>query len=75
MHDLIRYGACGRAIQVLAPGRLNIRSIEAQTLAQGVTVDSVTKVAQQFFALFQMRRDEEAKRLKLLYPPRKHSVR
>lgn len=75
MHDILRYGACGRAVQVLAPGRLNIRSVEAQTLAQGVTVDSVTKVAQQFFALFQERREEERKRLKLMYPPRKHQVR
>lgn len=74
-HDILRYGACWRTTQVMAPSRLNLRSMESQTLAGGVTPDSVAKVAQQFFAMFQSRREEERKRLNLLYPPRPHSVR
>ena len=75
MHDMLRYGTCWRTVQMLAPSRLNLRSVESQTLANGVTPDSVVKVAQLFFGDFQLRREEEGKRLKLMYPPRKHSVR
>lgn len=75
MHDVLKYGACHRAVQTMAPGRLAARSIESQTLLPENPVDSVNKVAQQLFGLFQLRREEERKRLLDMYPPRKHRVR
>lgn len=75
LHDVLRYGACWRTIQMMAPARMNLRSIEAQTDAQGVTPDSITNVAKQFFQMFALRRDEERKRLLDKYPMRKHYVR
>lgn len=75
LHDVLRYGTCWRTIQMMAPARMNLRSIEAQTDAQGVTPDSITNVAKQFFSMFALRRDEERKRLLDKYPMRKHYVR
>lgn len=75
MHDLIRFGVCWRAVQMLAPGRMNLRSIEAQTDAAGVDPNSITNVAKQFLGMFQLRRDEERQRLLDRYPVRKHLVR
>lgn len=74
LHDVLRYGACWRTIQMMAPARMNLRTIEAQTDAQGVTPDSITNVAKQFFQMFAMRREEERKRLLDKYPMRKHYV-
>jgi hypothetical protein len=74
LHDVLRYGACWRAIQMLAPARMNLRSIEAQTDAAGVTPDSITNVAKQFYSMFALRREEERKRLLDKYPLRKHYV-
>lgn len=74
MHDLLRFGTCWRAVQMMAPSRLNVRAVEAPE-TNGVSPNSIKEVAQQFFALFSMRRDEERKRLQLLYPPRPHRVR
>lgn len=75
IHDVLRYGACWRTIQMMAPARMNLRTIEAQTDAQGVTPDSITNVAKQFFQMFALRREEERKALLDKYPMRKHYVR
>lgn len=75
LHDVIRFGIAWRAVQMLAPGRMNLRSIEAQTDAAGVDPNSITNVAKQFLGMFQLRRDEERKRLLDRYPVRKHLVR
>lgn len=75
LHDVIRFGVAWRAVQMLAPGRMNLRSIEAQTDAAGVDPNSITNVAKQFLGMFQLRRDEERQRLLDRYPVRKHLVR
>jgi len=75
LHDILRYGACWRTIQMMAPARMNLRTVEAQVDAQGVTPDSITNVAKQFFQMFALRRDEERKNLLDKYPMRKHYVK
>jgi hypothetical protein len=75
MHDVIRYGACWRVIQTLPVGRLNLRSIEAQTNADQVTPAVISEISKQFAQMFQLRRQEERQRQLDKYPPRKHYVR
>jgi hypothetical protein len=74
-HDIIRYGVCWRAVQTLPVGRLNLRSIEAQTNADNVTPAVISEISKQFAQMFALRRDEERKRQLTKYPPRKHYVR
>lgn len=74
MHDVLEFGACWRAIQKMAPAKLNARAVEDPT-TNGVSPSSIKDVAQQFFGLYVLRRDEEKKRLALAYPPRPHRVR
>lgn len=75
MHDIIRYGACWRVVQTLPVGRLNLKSISAQTNADNVTPAVISEVAKQFAQMFQLRRQEERLRQLDKYPPRKHYVR
>lgn len=74
MHDVIRYGACWRAIKTLAPSRMNQRAVETPE-TNGVSPNSISAVAKELFQLFAFRRDEERKRLVTMYPKRKHYVR
>ena len=74
IHDVIEFGVCWRAVQKMAPAKLNARAVEDPT-TNGVSPSSIKDVAQQLFGLFVLRRDEEKKRLSLLYPPRPHRVR
>lgn len=74
MHDVLEFGVCWRAVQKMAPSKLNARAVEDPT-TNGVSPSSIKDVAQQLYALFTVRRDEEKRRLALLYPPRPHRVR
>jgi len=74
LHDVIRYGACWRAIKTLAPSRMNQRAVESPE-TNGVSPNSISEVAKELFQLFAFRRDEERKRLLTKYPKRKHYVR
>lgn len=74
MHDVLRYGACWRAIKTLAPARMNQRAVETPE-TNGVSPNSISAVAKELFQLFAFRRDEERKRLVGMYPKRKHYVR
>jgi hypothetical protein len=74
LHDVIRYGACWRAIKTLAPSRMNQRAVETPE-TNGVSPNSISAVAKELFQLFAFRRDEERKRLVTMYPKRKHYVR
>jgi hypothetical protein len=74
MHDVLRYGACWRAIKTLAPSRMNMRAVETPE-TNGVSPNSISAVAKELFQLFAFRRDEERKRLLTKYPKRKHYVR
>lgn len=75
MHDVIRYGACWRVVQTLPVGRLNLKSIPAQTNAENVTPAVISEISKQFAQMFQLRRQEERQRQLDKYPPRKHYVR
>lgn len=74
LHDVFRYGVAWRAIQMMAPGKLNARAVEDPS-TNGVSPSSIKDVAQQMYAMFTVRRQEEKKRLDLQYPPRPHRVR
>ena len=74
MHDVLRFGACWRTVQMMAPGKLNARAVEDPS-TNGVSPSTIKDVAQQFFSVFILRRQEEKKRLDLQYPPRPHRVR
>jgi hypothetical protein len=74
MHEVLVLGACWRAVQKMAPAKLNARAVEDPT-TNGVSPTSIKEVAQQFFSLFTLRRQEEKKRLDLQNPPRPHRVR
>lgn len=74
MHDVLRYGACWRAVKTLAPSRMNQRAVETPE-TNGVSPNSISEVAKELFQLFAFRRDEERKRLLTKYPKRKHYVR
>lgn len=74
-HDVVRFGVAWRAVQMLAPARMNLRSIEANTDAPNVDPNSITNVAKQFLGMFQLRLDQEVERLHKRYPVRKHAVR
>jgi hypothetical protein len=74
MHEVLVLGACWRAVQKMAPAKLNARAVEDPT-TNGVSPSSIKDVAQQFFSIFILRRQEEKKRLDLQYPPRPHRVR
>lgn len=74
MHDVIEFGVCWRAVQKMAPAKLNARAVEDPT-TNGVSPSTIKDVAQQLFGLFVLRRDEEKRRLSLIYPPRPHGVR
>lgn len=74
MHDVLRYGACWRAVKTLAPSRMNARAVESPE-TNGVSPNSISEVAKELFQLFAFRRDEERKRLLTKYPKRKHYVR
>lgn len=74
MHEVLVLGACWRAVQKMAPAKLNARNVEDPT-TNGVSPSSIKDVAQQFFSIFTLRRQEEKKRLDLQNPPRPHRVR
>ncbi len=75
LHDVIKYGAAWRTIQMMAPARMNPRAVESQTNAKTATPDVISKLAKDFFQMFQLRREEERKNLLDKYPMRKHYVR
>lgn len=74
MHDVLIYGSSWQLVQFLEPYRLQLRSVEQQARAQGVDVGGATKVAQQLFALYDLRKREERERLLLTHKPGKHFV-
>jgi hypothetical protein len=74
MHEVFVLGSCWRAVQKMAPAKLNARAVEDPT-TNGVSPSTIKDVAQQFFSIFTLRRQEEKKRLDLQNPPRPHRVR
>jgi len=74
MHEVFVLGSCWRAVQKMAPAKLNARAVEDPS-TNGVSPSTIKDVAQQFFSIFTLRRQEEKKRLDLQNPPRPHRVR
>ena len=74
MHDVLLYGTAWSLVQFLEPYRLQLRSVEQQARAQGVDVGGASKVAQQLYAMYEMRKREERDRLLMTHKPGKHFV-
>lgn len=73
--DLITYAVTSRMIRFLEPARLQIRSVENISRGQLVPVGDAGKVANQLYAIYQQRLQEERRKLLDLYPPRPHFQR
>lgn len=70
--DVITYGAAWRLTQSLETSRLQMQSVEQMARQDAVPVGSSTKLAQQWFAMFQNFKDRERKRLLNLKPMQIH---
>lgn len=73
--DLILYGVTARLVRFLDPARLQVTAVENLSRAQVVQVGDAGKVANQLYAMYQQRLDEERKRLLNLNPARLHYTR
>ena len=70
--DVIVWGACWQLVQAMEPGRLANQSIEQSTNATDVPYGSATKTAQQFYAMWQERLNDERKALLLRHDSKIH---
>lgn len=73
--DLIEFGVAAHMIRFLDPARLQIGSVENVSRSQVVQVGDAGKVANQMYAMFAQRLQEERKRLLELTPPSIHFQR
>ena len=70
--DVIVWGACWQLVQAMEPGRLANQSLVQATNATDVPYGSATKTAQQFYAMWQERLNDERKSLLLRHDSKIH---
>lgn len=75
MHSVLIYGTAWEMIQFLEPARLNLRTVEARTQADGLDPGAASNVAKQLYAMYQLRLDAARKRLLTTHPSPKHYTR
>lgn len=68
--DLITYAVSARLIRFLDPARLQLPAVENATRSQYVAAGDAGKVANQMYAMYQQRLNEERRKLLDLTPPR-----
>lgn len=73
--DVIVYGAAYRLASFIDPGRLNYNSAEADNADTKIQYGSGASTARFMLALFQQRLNEEAGKLRDVYPTRIHYTR
>lgn len=73
--DLLVFGACARLLQSMEGARLQPGAIEQQHHAQLTQPGSATNAAKGYWALYQLRLDEQRSRLQRLYPVATHFSR
>ena len=73
--DLITYGAIARLIVGSDAARVPAQSVEADMLDQSKPIGSGSSVARFYLGLYQQRLQQEAAKLRDLYPPRLHYTR
>lgn len=73
--DVLTYGAVSRLLRWLDVRRLQLDSVE--NLSRGMTLESgdASKIANQMFALYQQRLNEERRKLLILTPPSINTMR
>lgn len=71
-HDVLLYNVAWQITQFMEPYRLQLRSVEQQARLQGIDVGSASKVAQQMYAMYELRKREERARLLTINPTVKH---
>jgi hypothetical protein len=73
--DIITYGAIARLIVGSDAARVPAQSVEADMLDQMKPIGSGSSVARFYLGLYQQRLQQEAAKLRDLYPPRLHYTR
>jgi len=73
--DVLLYGAAAKLVRFMDPARLSLNSVENLSRAQVVGVGDAGKVANQLYAMYQQRLNEERRRLLDLNPPQIHFTR
>lgn len=68
--DLITYAVAARLVRFLDPARLQLPAVENASRAQYVAAGDAGKVANQMYAMYQQRLNEERRKLLDLIPPR-----
>jgi hypothetical protein len=67
--DLIEYAVTAHMIRYLDPQRLTLTSVENVSRAQVIQAGDASKIANQLYAMYQQRLQEERRKLLLLNPP------
>lgn len=67
--DVLVFGACSKLVQFLDVTRLQIPTVENKSRAELVEAGAAAKLANQFFAMYMTRLDEERRKLLELNPP------
>jgi hypothetical protein len=73
--DIFVFGAMARLVRAVDVARLQVRNAENYARAGFVASGDANRVANQYYAYYQQRLDEERKRLLNTYPPRPHFER
>lgn len=73
--DLLVYGACSKLMRFLDASRIQTASVENLSRATVVAVGDAGKIANQLYAMYQQRLQEERRRLLELNPPQLHFTR
>lgn len=73
--DLLLYGAAAKLVRFLDSARLQTQSVENLARATVVSAGDAGKIANQFYAMYQQRLQEERRKLLELNPPSIHFTR
>lgn len=73
--DVILYGVAARMVRFMDPARLQVASVENLSRSSVVQAGDGAKIANQLYAMYQQRMNEERARLLALTPPMIHFTR
>jgi hypothetical protein len=73
-HDVLMWNVCWQLVQFMEIKRVDMRAVEQQARAQGVAVGDPSKIAKQLYAMYELRKGEERRRLLTTHPAVKRFV-